>query len=90
MVSIGQLYVSCNMIKFAQRLAVCVLLAVAMYPVWAAGLTQSAIAGCGLAVLLYLVSQSLTGFRHYLHGALLTFILAALYALVIPAIAKAR
>jgi hypothetical protein len=45
--------------------------------------------GYGLAVTVYLMAQSLTGFRHYLHGALLAFFLAALYALLIPAIAKA-
>jgi hypothetical protein len=77
------------MMKFVQRFAVCVVLAGTTNPVWAAGLTRGAIVGYGLTVLAYLMAQSLTGFRHYLHGALLTVFLAALYALLIPAIAKA-
>jgi hypothetical protein len=77
------------MMKFVQRFVLCVLLAGMMYPVWEAGLARTAIVGYGLTVLAYLMAQSLSGFRHYLHGALLTFFLAALYALLVPAIAKA-
>jgi hypothetical protein len=77
------------MMQFVKRLALCVLLMGTMYPVWAAGLARSAILGYGLAVTVYLMAQSITGFRHWLHGALLAFFLAALYALLILAIAKA-
>jgi hypothetical protein len=88
-VSVAQFSVSCDMTTLVQRLVLGMLLLGTMYPVWAAGLVRGALFGYGFAILLYLVAQAVTGFRHYLHGALLTFSFAVLYALLVPALSKA-
>jgi hypothetical protein len=72
------------------RLSFYVGLAVPMYFCGIMGPMSAAIVGYVLCVTIYLFVQAVTGFRHSLHGVLSVSLLAVLYALLIPALSKAR